>query len=66
MYVNRSDALNHQHHHLFSHLILKLEGSIKDISLSLTPSAGGKTFQNLRVSSPAPVTMFSPSGLNAR
>lgn len=46
--------------------MLKPVGSIIEISLSEFPLADGNTFQNLRVSSPAPVTIFSPSGLIAR
>lgn len=46
--------------------MLKLEGSIREDSGAFTVLPAGKTFQKRRVSSPAPVTMFSPSGLIAK
>jgi len=40
----------------------KVEDEHPNILLDLA-SLGGKTFQNLKVSSPAPVTIVCPSGL---
>lgn len=54
---------------MFFHLILRLYGSMSDRGLFCSEggvAAAGNTFQNLRVSSPAPVTMLSPSGLIAK
>lgn len=56
------------------HLKSMLEGNNEEFPLPMTPAPSaplllrdlGNTFQNLRVSSPAPVTMEDPSGLIAR
>ena len=55
----------YQNMHLYSHLITKAELSISDPYFFIFTCLG-KTFQKRRVSSPAPVTMDSPSGLIAR
>ena len=46
------------------HLISRLEGMMTDcVELSMPRLKEGNTFQNLRVSSPAPVTICCPHGL---
>jgi hypothetical protein len=46
--------------------MLKLAGSITEVSFASLPFVEGKAFQKRRVSSPAPVTIVSPSGLIAK
>lgn len=60
--------------YLFTHLKSTLEGKRDELPLPTTPAPiaplllldFGKTFQNLNVSSPAPVTIDDPSGLIAK
>jgi hypothetical protein len=48
------------------HLMSREEGNRADAPAERLLLEDGNTFQNLRVSSPAPVTMLWPSGLKAR
>ena len=45
------------------HLISFIDGTMQDFG-DVNSFFGGKTFQNLSVSSPAPVTSVCPSGLH--
>jgi hypothetical protein len=51
---------------MFIHLIYKFNAHLFGLFSFFYYFVFGKTFQNLRVSSPAPVTIFYPHGLIAR
>ena len=52
---------------VFAHRMSRFDGTmVEGFLLSIPRLKEGKRFQNLRVSSPAPVTIFSPQGLMER